>query len=67
MKGTEFAKELRSRYFNIAKQSSKSIKDRSDEISVAVKKSEEYKRLALIHRMITNFAGGHDQEFEGRN
>lgn len=43
------------------------MKDRVDEITTSVKKSEELKRLTLIQRMILNFAGGHEQDYEGRN
>lgn len=32
-----------------------------------MKKSEEFKRLTLIQRIVLNFAGGNDQDYEGRN
>lgn len=32
-----------------------------------MKKSDEFKLLSLTQRLILNFAGGHDSDYEGRN
>jgi hypothetical protein len=32
-----------------------------------LKKSDEFKLLSLIQRLILNFAGGNDSDYEGRN
>jgi hypothetical protein len=59
-KGIDLAKILRIKYFKIACQTSRPMKERVDEITTSVKKSDEFKRLTLIQRMILNFAGGHE-------
>jgi len=47
-RGIELAKNLKSKYFTIASQSSHTVKERSDEISTTIKKSEDLKHLSLI-------------------
>ena len=47
-RGIELAKNLKSKYYTIASQSSRTVKERSDEISTAIKKSEDFKHLSLI-------------------